>query len=135
MNVGAQRLTLTTCCGFMLAALITLPGGLLGAHSVSGPETFSTPEEGIQALIRASGHNDTAALLSIFGPAGKEIAVSGDPARDKTDREEFARLAGEKLEIIHDPKNPDQVTFSIGNEDWPFPVPLVRQNGKWEFDS
>src|SRR5579862_9699733 len=134
MNVGSRRLTITTC-EVLLLALILLPPGLFAASSGSGPETFPAPEEAIHALIRASAHNDTGALLHIFGSEGKQIAESGDPARDKTDREEFARLAGERLEIIHDPKNPDQVTFSIGNEDWPFPVPLVRQNGKWEFDS
>jgi hypothetical protein len=119
----------------MVAGLIVLTPVLLGAASHSGQRTFATPEDAVNALIHASEHNDTAALLRIFGPEGREIAESADPAEDKADRDEFARLAREHLQVIHDSRNPDQVTFVIGQEDWPFPVPLVRQNGKWEFDS
>jgi hypothetical protein len=39
------------------------------------------------------------------------------------------------VKINQDPSNPDRATLSIGGEDWPFPVPLVRRNGKWHFDS
>jgi hypothetical protein len=134
MNVALSRLTIIGC-GLILAGFLLLMPALSAPHSASGGLTFSTPEEAIHALIRASDQNDTNEILKIFGPDGKDIAESGDPARDKADREEFARLGNERLEIIHDPKNPDRVTFSIGNEDWPFPVPLIRQSGKWEFDS
>ncbi len=30
--------------------------------------------------------------------------------------------------------NPDRATLIIGDNDWPFPVPLVRRNGQWSFD-
>jgi hypothetical protein len=118
----------------MIAGLIVLTPAMLAAAN-SGQRRFAAPEDAIHALIHASEHNDTAALLHIFGPEGKEIAESADPAEDAADREEFARLAHERLQIIHDSANPDRVRFLIGNEEWPFPVPLVRQNGKWEFDS
>jgi hypothetical protein len=134
MNIPSRSLRHTTCA-LMVAGLIMLTPLLLAASSDSGQKTFAKPEDAINALIHASGHDDTAALLHIFGPEGKEIAESGAPAQDLADREEFARLAREKFQVIHDSANPDRVTFSIGDEDWPFPVPLVRQNGKWEFDS
>jgi len=56
-------------------------------------QTFATPQAAIQATIEASEHNDTAALLRIFGPEGKDIVESGDPVQDKTDRMEFVDLA------------------------------------------
>ena len=59
---------------------------------------------------------------------------SGDPAQDKESRAEFARSAHEKLQIEQDPTNPDRVTFAVGEQDWPFPVPVVRRDGKWSFD-
>jgi hypothetical protein len=31
--------------------------------------------------------------------------------------------------------NPDRAILSIGEEDWPFPVPLVRASGRWRFDT
>ena len=122
-------------CQLLAGGLIVLIPVLLAAATRSGERSFATPEDAVNALIHASERNDTAALLHIFGPEGKEIAESGDSAEDKADREEFARLAHERLQIVHDPANPDRVIFSIGDEQWPFPVPLVRENAKWEFDS
>jgi hypothetical protein len=117
-----------------IAGLIILTPAILAAAN-AGERSFATPQAAIHALIHASEHNDTGALLHIFGPEGKEIAESGDPAQDTADREVFARLARERLQVIHDSAHPDRVTFLIGNEEWPFPVPLLRQNGKWKFDS
>ena len=97
--------------------------------------TFATPQEAIQATIEASEHNDTAYLRQIFGTDRKNIVESGDSVADQNDRAEFVRLAHEKTKVNQDPANPDRVTFSIGNEDWPFPVPLDRRNGRWFFDS
>jgi hypothetical protein len=100
-----------------------------------GQQTFGTPQEAAQAVINAAEHNDTAAMLKLFGPGGKDIVESGDPAEDKAHRAEFARTAHEKLKIDQDPSNPDRATLSIGAEDWPFPVPLVQKDGKWHFDA
>ena len=108
---------------------------LVGAPPASDQRSFATPEDAIKAVIHASEHDDTAALIRIFGPEGKQIVDSGDAAQDKSDRRDFVRLARQRMEVIHDPGNADQAMFSIGDQNWPFPVPLVRQNGKWEFDS
>ena len=139
MNVrrlfGGSKSLRFIACELIVAGLIVLTPLLLGAARHSGERSFATPEDAINALMNASERNDTPALLRIFGAEGREIAVSGDPAQDKADRAEFANLARERLQIVHDSANPDRLTFSIGNEDWPFPVPLVRQNGEWEFDS
>jgi Protein of unknown function (DUF2950). len=95
--------------------------------------TFATPQEAAQALIDASEHNDTAALLKILGPDGKDIVASGDPAEDTKNRAEFARSAREKLQINQD--NPLKTILVIGTQEWPFPVPLQQKDGKWRFDS
>jgi hypothetical protein len=112
-------------------------GLVFGAQSApkSSQRTFATPQEAIQATIDAAEHNDTAALLQLFGPAGKDIVESGDAAQDKDLRAEFARSAHEKLQINEDPLTPDLVTFTVGAQEWPFPVPLVRRNGGWQLDS
>ena len=115
-----------------LAVGLTISAGLL--HAASGQQTFATPLEAIQATIDAAEHNDAAALLQLFGPDGKDILESGDPVQDKDMRAEFARSAHEKLQIEQDPTNPDRVTFAVGEQDWPFPVPVVRKDGKWQLD-
>ena len=116
---------------YLLAALIAMTPSALYA----GQRTFATPDEAIQATIEAASNNDTPALLQIFGPAGKDIVQSGDPAEDKTARTEFADAAHQKLELERDPLTPDRVTFTVGDEAWPFPVPVIRHDGKWQLDS
>jgi len=114
----------------LLFATVLLPAGLK-----DGQQTFATPQEAVQATIDAADHNDTAALLQLFGPAGKDIVESGDPAQDKDLRAEFARSAHEKLKIDVDPLTPNRVTFTVGTAEWPFPVPVVRKDGRWQLDS
>jgi hypothetical protein len=97
-------------------------------------KTFATPQEAIQAIIDAAEHNDTPALLQLVGPEGKDIIESGDPAQDRDTRAEFARMAHEKLQIDSDPLNPNRVEFTVGDQSWPFPVPVIRKNGKWQLD-
>jgi hypothetical protein len=124
---------------FRLACLavvvVSLPAARLRGATGESQQTFATPQAAIRATIEASEHNDTAALLRIFGPEGKDIVESGDPVQDKNDRMEFVDLAHEKVQENPDPSNPNRTTFSIGNEDWPFPIPLVQKDGKWRFDS
>ena len=125
-----------TSCGltrFVVAGL-AVAAALLQAAPKENQRTFATPQEAIQATIDAAEHNDSAALLQLFGPDGKDILESGDPVQDKESRAEFARSAHEKLRIEQDPTNPDRVTFAVGEQDWPFPVPLVRKDGKWLLD-
>ncbi|HXB72963.1 MAG TPA: DUF2950 domain-containing protein [Candidatus Acidoferrales bacterium] len=120
--------------GVALALAITMAIAMPAAPQASQP-TFGTPQEAAQAIMDAAEHNDTAALLKLFGPGGKDIVESGDPTADTQSRAEFARTAHEKLKINQDPSNPNRAALSIGAQDWPFPVPLVRKDGKWHFDA
>lgn len=114
-------------------ALAMLAAFTLQAASV--PETFSTPQEAAQAMVAAAGHNDSAAMLKLLGPAGKDIVDSGDPKQDESNRAEFARLANEKLQVTSEDGAEDKMTVVVGEQEWPLPIPLVRANGKWMFDS
>jgi len=113
---------------------VAVAAALLQAAPREEQRTFATPQEAIQATIDAAERNDAAALLQLFGPDGKDILESGDPVEDKDVRAEFARSAHEKLQIEQYSSNPDLVTFAVGEQDWPFPVPVVRKNGKWQLD-
>jgi len=111
--------------------------GLALVHADPQPagQTFASAQEAAQALVNAAAQNDTAALVKIFGPAGRDIVESGDAAEDKAGRAHFADLAHEKMEVSLEPGNPDRATVVVGPEDWPFPVPLVHKNNQWYFDS
>jgi hypothetical protein len=119
-------------------SLVIVLMGLLAPGLYSAPasqRSFETPQAAIQATVEASKVNDVAGLRDIFGAGSQNIVESGDSGQDREDRQEFAKLAEQKISIAQDASNPDRVTFSIGNDDWPFPVPLVRTNGKWRFDT
>jgi hypothetical protein len=109
---------------------------VLSADPQAEQPTFATPQEAMQAVIDAAEHNDTAALAKLFGPAGKGIVESGDDAGTRDNRAQFAKMAREKMQIDQDPTNPNRATFSVGAQEWPFPIPLVRNKaGKWSFDA
>jgi len=99
------------------------------------PLTFAMPKDAVQAMIAACEKNDVNALLGMFGPEGKDIIQSGDPSDDADRRARFAKSAHEKYKLIQDTTNPDKMFVSIGKNDWPFPVPLARKEGRWSFDS
>lgn len=118
------------------ASLAALVAGLalIEAAPQDSPRTFPTPQAAAQALVEAAAQNDTAALLKVLGPGGKDIVQSGDAADDKAARTEFAAHARARLQVESDRDNPNRATLVIGDEDWPFPIPLICRNGQWYFD-
>ncbi|HZC43952.1 MAG TPA: DUF2950 domain-containing protein, partial [Acidobacteriaceae bacterium] len=118
-----------------LAAAVQSQAKAATPASSSDQMTFSTPQTAVEALIKAAGDYDVPALTKIFGPAGKDFITSGDPVRDKNNSIAFAGRARAKNSIQTDPHNPNRDTLVVGDDGWPFPVPLVRKNGQWHFDS
>jgi Protein of unknown function (DUF2950) len=98
-------------------------------------KTFDSPEEATQALIDATGKNDTATLKSILGSSAKGILTSGDPKQDEAERQEFAKIAGQKHHLEKSSMNSHVMVLLIGDQDWPFPIPLLHDGQKWRFDS
>jgi hypothetical protein len=121
---------------FSVGALVALTFTVLPAQTQTAQPTFATPEEAIHAIGDAAEHNDSAAMLKLLGPSAKDLVAPADDAGAREDRANFARMLHEKMQVERDPTNPNRVTFVVGQEDWPFPVPLVRNKaGKWYFDS
>lgn len=98
-------------------------------------ETFATSKEAVDALIKAAGDYDVPALLRILGPVSEDFVSSADPVRDKKIGMEFAELARKKHSLKAEPSSPGKEILIVGDEDWPLPVPLVKKNGRWSFDS
>jgi len=119
-----------------VGALAALTLALLPAQSPTAQPTFATPEEAIRAVGDAVEHNDTAAMLKLFGPGGKELVQPADDVGAREERANFAKMLHQKVQVERDPTSPNRVTFSVGTEDWPFPIPLERNKaGKWYFDT
>jgi hypothetical protein len=104
------------------------------ATSQSKEKEFNTPKEAADSLIQAAGSFDVATLTEILGPESKDILTSADPVGDKNRALAFAAKAKEKTTLGTDPKNKNLVIVTVGNDDFPLPIPIVKQKGKWVFD-
>ena len=97
----------------------------------SGHKTFSSAAQASRALFLAAQAGDETALLEIFGPDGKEIISSGDPAEDKNSRDQFVAKYRQMNRLVEGPNG--TVRLYIGAENWPLPIPLVNRNDAWYF--
>jgi hypothetical protein len=121
-------------CGalFMAAAFIAvLISGSAQAETVK-QRTFASPEEAVKAFVEAFKSNDVKALEAILGPGSRDLVSSGDPVADKAVRERFLSRYGEKnrLEVTEAKAN-----LNVGNDDWPFAIPIVKKDALWRFDT
>lgn len=127
--------TAVACALALLWSLPLLSQQKLSDTSSPTNKAFSTAREAADALVDAAGSFDVPALEQILGPSGEDLISSEDPVRDKNIAAAFAAKAREKSSVVIDAKNPDRATFVVGNDDWPLPIPIVKRNGMWLFDT
>src|SRR6476646_792641 len=96
---------------------------------------FSSPKEAADALLSAAELFDVATLGEILGPDAADLISSADPVADKKRTTDFAAKAKEKTSLNVDPKNSKRTILSVGNDDFPLPIPIVQHKGKWIFDT
>jgi hypothetical protein len=107
---------------------------LIAAAAFAAPtgKAYSTPEKAVEALIKAVRANDLKTMLSILGKDADSLVESGDPVRDKEERESAVALFDKK----HSLKTDGSTSILIsGDNDWPFPIPIVKTSKGWQFDS
>ncbi len=105
------------------------------ASIAAGAKTFDTPQQAADALVAAAQLFDERALREIFGPGGEDIVFSGEYPQDRQRASDFAAEAREKKSVSVDPRKENRAFLLVGNEDWPFPVPIVKLGAKWAFDA
>ena len=102
---------------------------------MTAQRSFATTQHAADALIKAAQDYDVPDLLNIFGPDGEDLVSSADPVRDKNNALAFAEKARQKNAVIIDPAKPARAILVVGNDEWPFPAPIVKRYGRWLFDS
>jgi hypothetical protein len=123
-----------TAASFLSADLTAAPQPKTNAAPASEQKQFNTPKEAADALVQAAESFDVAALTEILGPESADVISSQDPVADKNKALAFAAKAKQKSNIETDPKNPNRAILIVGNDDFPLPIPIVKQKGKWVFD-
>jgi Protein of unknown function (DUF2950) len=120
---------------FVLAFFVVAVGSVqtaLAADAVK-QRTFSSPEEGVKALIDASKKNDMKEILQILGPEAKPFLETGDPVSDREARERFVKSYEEANKLVK--SGDSKAVLEVGKDEWPLPIPLVKENGGWRFDT
>ncbi len=121
----------------ILAAAITmtlLAGRLLAsATDQSVHRTFATAEDAVRALADAVKGGQLDDVLALFGPHAEDLIASSDAATGRRNREVFLAAFAEGSRLVN--QGAKRKVLVIGNEGWPFPVPLIKQGRVWQFDT
>ncbi len=120
-------------CVLVLIAMSSLVS--IGQVAKFKNKGFASAEAAGSALIAAAEKWDTAEIKQILGPGSDDIIETGEPFRDKEVVVEFATLGRTKQKIALDPRTKTRAFLEVGDDNWPFPVPIVKSGTKWYFDT
>jgi hypothetical protein len=114
----------------VLLMILTFAG--MSADAAVKQKGFASAEEAVKAAIAAVKSDNNKEVLAIFGVEAKEVIFSGDPVSDKQRRERFIHAYDQKNGLS---KEGDKMVLTVGEKDWPFPIPLVKKGEQWFFDT
>jgi hypothetical protein len=117
----------------MSARRLSLVGVLCASLGALGAQKFDSAEQAAQALAQAAKQHDAEALLQVLGPGAEEIVNSGDAVADRFERERFTSAFDKEHDLVK--SGHGRLTLEVGDDRWPFPIPLVKSNGRWQFDT
>jgi len=121
---------------FVVSVMFALSLGCSSAPTFAqepGQRTFASAEDAGRALFDAMHAQDDESPLNILGPDGKDVVSSGDPVEDSDTRVGFVVKYQEMHRFVTEANGTE--TLVVGAENWPFPIPLVKNNGLWYFDT
>jgi hypothetical protein len=118
--------------GTIRALVYPLLLGLCWAAEAPKQTLFATPDDAVKALIGATEAKDQAAMMAIFGPE-REKLLTGDLVADNNSLERFAASLHKAAQL--EKAGEAKFTLLVGEDKFPFPIPLVQEGGKWRFDT
>jgi DUF2950 family protein len=126
------RLSRLLIISLLMGAWGILPAHLQAAEPNDAQQLFASPDDAVKALRAAVAANDRVALGKLFGPDFHDI-LTGDAVQDTNNTKRFASLMAQSYELVKD--GDDKVTLEVGPDNWPMPIPLVKADGQWHFDT
>jgi hypothetical protein len=116
----------------VLALLLALTVASGCAKQPANEAGFETADQAVDALVTALQGNDMSAVQALLGPGSEELLDSGDPVQDASDRADFLAAYAAGHALIDD--GPDRKVLEMGEDDWRMPIPIVKRDGRWQFD-
>jgi hypothetical protein len=123
---------LTGAAGILPATLYAADPDSTSTNSAIAEQLFASPDEAVKALKAAAEAKDQAALQEIFGPDFQALQT-GDKVQDSNNAERFAAAMAQSCNQVKE--GDDKITLEVGANDWPMPIPLVKADGQWHFDT
>ena len=114
---------------FVLSCALVL---VTACAKVEQHASFKTPQEAVDAFVTAVQKGDEAELKKLLGPDVDELLDSGDAVQDKANRQRFLDLYQAKHSLVEEGSG--KMVLVVGSDDWPFPIPVVEQDGRWRLD-
>src|SRR5262245_39953200 len=96
-------------------------------------KTFAAPADAMRALVSALRKFDLPELAAVLGPGSEDVISSGDEVADRAAAKRFVTKAAEREQLETLPSG--AVIAHVGKEDWPLPIPIVKDGDKWRFDT
>jgi hypothetical protein len=106
---------------------------VLAVPAASAQQTFPSPEDAAAALVAAAKSGSENDLLKVLGNEAADIIASGDTVADNETRQRFVSAYDTKHSISMQANK--RAILMLGNDDFPFPIPLFHNKTGWEFDT
>lgn len=121
-------------CPFAILTVLLLAMPGVASSEIFKQTTFSSAEEGMQAFVEAITLNDPFVLQTLLGVDGPALFDSGDPAADAQWRKGFLQAYADANKVVLDENN-TRAILTVGRDQWPMPIPLVKSEKGWRFDT
>jgi hypothetical protein len=130
---SSMRMPKSWLCSILTATLWLAVAQAVPTSAPTPQRSFASAEEAVSAFVTALRDQREVDLRAILGPEGDRVIDSGDRYDDRELRQRFVALYDEKHTI--DQNSPGRAELDVGPSDWPMPIPMVENNGRWTFDT
>jgi hypothetical protein len=127
---GMYRYSLIAIMAVSVAAVVLISP--ISAQEMK-QKVFGSPEEAMKVFAETVQSGERKDVLAVLGPEGEDIISSGDEVADKNALEQFVKAYQEKVDFVKEKE--DRVSIIVGNDNWPFPIPIVKKGEGWMFDT
>ena len=128
-----MTMPMRSACSIATLVISLALGPVAWAAAPPPQRDFASAEEAATALVTAVRDHNEAELRAVLGPEADRLIDTGDPYNDREIQQRFVALFDQKHSIGQ--PSPGQAELDVGPDDWPLPIPIVENNGRWRFDT
>ena len=129
---GAKIRSLLNHASLLVTLAVAFQFRVYAEKTETTGKRFASPEEAIAALRTATASADTNALRIILGPAADDLQ-NPDRIQATNELKSFSSALAQTNHLLR--ISDTRIILELGDDLWPFPVPLVKKDADWFFDT